>query len=103
MGSLEKDPSPAKIVDLVPGERMSLGYEDGIVSTWELEDSGGGTKLTFVQSGFDEQWPPYGAWMGWLSGLSELRRFHELEEWNPLWVDVFLEGTPEGLIKLDGQ
>lgn len=102
MGSLEKDPSPAKIVDLVPGEKMSLGYEDGIVSTWELEDSGGGTKLTFVQSGFDERRPPYGMWMGWLSGLTELRRFHEVDVWSPLWIDVFLEGTPEGLIKIDG-
>lgn len=102
MGSLEKDPEPAKIVDLVPDGKMSLAYQDGVVSTWELEDSGGGTKLTFVQSGFSEEKPPYGMWMGWLSGLAELRRFHEIDVWSPMWVDVYLAGTPEGLITIDG-
>ncbi|WP_026466937.1 SRPBCC family protein [Amycolatopsis alba] len=103
MGSLEKDLYPAKIVDLVPDSRMSLAYQDGVVATWELEDSGGGTKLTFVQSGFSEEKPPYGSWMGWLSGLAELRRFHEIDSWLPLWVDVHLDGMPEGLITLDGK
>ncbi|RSM62721.1 ATPase [Amycolatopsis sp. WAC 01376] len=103
MGSLENDPDPAKIVDLVPDSKMSLAYEDGIVASWELEESGGGTKLTFVQSGFSEGKPPYGMWMGWLSGLAELRRFHEVDSWLPIWVDVHLEGTPEGLITLDGK
>ncbi|MFC9252465.1 SRPBCC family protein [Amycolatopsis thailandensis] len=103
MGSLEKDPDPAKIVDLEPDSRMSLAYQDGVVATWELEDSGGGTRLTFVQSGFSEENPPYGSWMGWLSGLAELRRFHEIDSWLPLWADVHLEGMPEGLITLDGK
>ncbi|QXV61865.1 SRPBCC family protein [Amycolatopsis sp. TNS106] len=103
MGSLETDPDPAKIVDLVPGSKMSLAYQDGVVASWELDDSDGGTKLTFVQSGFSDERPPYGMWMGWLSGLAELRRFHELGAWRPLWVDVHLEGTPEGLLTLDGK
>ncbi|MEV7550327.1 SRPBCC domain-containing protein [Amycolatopsis sp. NPDC089917] len=103
MGSLEKDPDPAKILDLVPDSKMSLAYQDGVVATWELEDSDGGTKLTFVQSGFSEEKPPYGSWMGWLSGLAELRRFHEIDTWLPLWADVHLEGMPEGLITLDGK
>ncbi|AUI61438.1 SRPBCC domain-containing protein [Amycolatopsis sp. BJA-103] len=103
MGSLELDPDPAKIVDLVPDERMTLAYEEGIVTSWELEDSGGGTRLTFVQSGFSGEKPPYGSWMGWLSGLAELRRFHEVDMWLPIWVDVHLDGMPEGLIALDGK
>ncbi|WP_152610979.1 SRPBCC domain-containing protein [Amycolatopsis sp. MJM2582] len=103
MGSLENDPNPAKIVDLVPDTKMSLAYQDGVVATWELEESGGGTKLTFVQSGFSDEKPPYGSWMGWLSGLAELRRFHEIDPWLPLWADVQLEGMPEGLITLDGK
>ncbi|UUV29438.1 SRPBCC family protein [Amycolatopsis roodepoortensis] len=103
MGSLDKDPDPAKIVDLVPGSKMSLAYQDGVVASWELEDSDGGTKLTFVQSGFADEKPPYGMWMGWLSGLAELRRFHELDSWRSSWVDVHLEGTPDGLITLDGK
>ncbi|ANN21605.1 ATPase [Amycolatopsis orientalis] len=103
MGSLEQDPAPAKIVDLVPGSRMSLAYQHGVVTSWELEDSDGGTKLTFVQSGFSEEKPPYGSWMGWLSGVAELRRFHEIDDWVPLWTEVYLEGMPEGLITLDGK
>jgi hypothetical protein len=54
--------------------------------TWKLEDSAGKTKLSFVQSGFDTANPPYGAWTGWLSGLAELRRYHELADWRPIWL-----------------
>jgi hypothetical protein len=40
----------------------------------------------FVQSGFDEQQPPYAAWTGSLAGLAELRRFHEVPNWQPIWL-----------------
>lgn len=100
MGGFEYDSQPAKIVDLVPGRRVQLAWEgDGsFVDTWELADSGGGTKLTFVQSGFDE--PDYGAWAGWLSGIAELRRYHELPAWRPLWLSVEMEGMPEGMLTI---
>nr|BFE86891.1 hypothetical protein GCM10020093_094920 [Planobispora longispora] len=98
MGGFDMESSPAKITDLEPGRRMSLLGEEGLVTSWELEESGGGTRLTFVQSGFDEGRPPYDAWMGWLSGIAELRRFHELEDWRSMWLEVHLEGVPEGLI-----
>ncbi len=100
MGGFEHDPNPAKILDLVPGRRVQIAWEggDGFVDTWELADSGGGTKLTFVQSGFDE--PDHGAWAGWLSGVAELRRYHELPEWRPLWLAVEMEGLPEGMLTL---
>jgi uncharacterized protein YndB with AHSA1/START domain len=98
MGGFEFDTTPAKILDLEPGRRVQLGWEgdDGFVDTWELAESGGGTKLTFVQSGFDE--PDYGSWVGWLSGMAELRRYHELENWRPLWLSVDMTGLPEGMI-----
>ena len=54
--------------------------------SWELAESDGKTRLTLVQSGFDVTNPPYGSWAGGLSGLSELRRFHELADWQPIWI-----------------
>ncbi|MFG1776006.1 SRPBCC family protein [Micromonospora sp. NPDC049051] len=82
----------AKVVDLEPGRKMSVDWGPTGVSTWELTESRGKTKLTFVQSGFDEQNPPYGAWAGSLAGLFELRRFHEMENWQPIWLPAEVPG-----------
>jgi hypothetical protein len=41
-----------------------------------------------VQSGFDEQNPPYAGWLGNVSGLAELRRYHDLADWQPIWVQT---------------
>jgi uncharacterized protein YndB with AHSA1/START domain len=76
----------AKVVDLEPGRKVSVDWGPTGVSTWELAESDGKTRLTFVQSGFDTQNPPYGAWCGSVSGLAELRRFHERENWRPIWL-----------------
>jgi uncharacterized protein YndB with AHSA1/START domain len=97
MGGFELDQSPAKITEFEPGRRMAMAWED-MAAVWELEDSGGKTRLTFVQSGFDQAKPHYGAWMGWLSGVAELRRFHELGDWRPIWIQVDLAGMPEGML-----
>ncbi|MEU4479397.1 SRPBCC domain-containing protein [Micromonospora sp. NPDC023966] len=78
----------AKVVDLTPGRALSVDWGPTGVSTWELAESGGRTKLTFVQSGFDESNPPYAAWTGSVAGLAELRRFHEVADWQPIWLDV---------------
>ncbi|WP_346536298.1 SRPBCC family protein [Micromonospora sp. DPT] len=83
----------AKVVDLEPGHRMSIDWGPTGISTWELAESDGKTKLTFVQSGFDEGNPPYAAWSGSVAGLSELRRYHEMADWQPIWV---LEELPAG-------
>ncbi|MEN3310234.1 MAG: hypothetical protein V7603_6436 [Micromonosporaceae bacterium] len=92
MGDLDEE--AARIIELAPGRRMSIEWPDGMVTTWELADSGGATRLTFVQSGFDEEHPPYGGWLGWLAGLAELRRYHELRDWRPMWVEVYVAGMP---------
>ncbi|ROP36196.1 SRPBCC family protein [Saccharothrix texasensis] len=97
MGGLELNPQPAKVVDFEPGKRMGVDW-GGMVSTWELAESDGGTRLTFVQSGFDTGQPPYGAWAGWLSGVAELRRFHELAVWRPIWLRPDVPGLPEGML-----
>lgn len=76
----------AKVVDLVPGRKISVDWGPTGVTTWELAESAGKTRLTFVQSGFDETNPPYAAWSGSVAGLSELRRFHELPDWQPIWL-----------------
>ncbi|MFY1689278.1 SRPBCC family protein [Plantactinospora sp. WMMB782] len=84
MGGFENNPNPAKVLDLTPGRAMTVDWGQAGVVTWELSGSGGKTKLSFVQSGFDR--PPYAAWGGWLSGLAELRRYHELPDWRPIWL-----------------
>ncbi|GIH68587.1 SRPBCC family protein [Sphaerimonospora thailandensis] len=84
MGGIDNNPQPAKIIDLVPGRSISVDWGPAGVMSWELEGSEGKTRLTFVSSGFDEARPPYAAWGGWLAGVAELRRFHELAGWRPV-------------------
>lgn len=101
MGGFDLDPNPAKILVLEPGHKMSIAWSDGTTASWELADSGGKTRLTFVQSGFDTGKPPYGAWMGWISGVAELRRYHEVPNWRPIWVNVEVPGMPEGMLTIE--
>ncbi|MFG3421211.1 SRPBCC family protein [Micromonospora sp. NPDC049460] len=91
MGGFESGHA-AKVVDLEPGRKLSVDWGPIGVSTWELAESQGKTKLTFVQSGFDEQNPPYAGWAGSLSGLFELRRFHEMKDWQPIWLPAEVPG-----------
>ncbi|MER5604427.1 SRPBCC domain-containing protein [Micromonospora tulbaghiae] len=76
----------AKVFDVTPGRGLSIDWGPTGVTSWELDESEGRTKLTFVQSGFDEGNPPYGAWTGIVSGFAELRRFHEVPDWRPIWL-----------------
>ncbi|MEV0378392.1 SRPBCC family protein [Nonomuraea sp. NPDC050643] len=84
MGSLADDPNPAKVLELDPARRFSLDWGDSGVGVWELEGSEGKTRLTVMQSGFDETRPPYAAWGGFLAGVAELRRYLELPNWRPV-------------------
>ena len=77
----------AKVVDVVPDKKLSVDWGTGAgVTSWELADSNGKTRLTFVQSGFDPATPPHAGWLGSVSGLAELRRFHEISNWRPIWI-----------------
>jgi hypothetical protein len=87
MGGFESGHA-AKVVDLEPGSRVAVDWGGPGVTTWELADSDGKTRLTMVQSGFDEQNPPYAGWLGNVSGLAELRRYHDLADWQPIWVQT---------------
>jgi uncharacterized protein YndB with AHSA1/START domain len=97
MGGFDLDDAPAIILELIPARKVTLGW-DGLLATWELDGSGGGTRLTFVHSGFDEDRPPYGGWLGWLGGVASLRRFHELGAWDTIWVEVDVPGMPAGML-----
>lgn len=83
---------PGHIVELNPDRSMSVDFPGTGIATWTLEGSGGHTRLTIAQSGFDLGEPPYASWMGVLSGIAELRRFHELTDWHPIWLAE--EGNP---------
>jgi uncharacterized protein YndB with AHSA1/START domain len=97
MGGFEANPEPARILDIRAGHSMSVDWGD-MVQSWELDDAAGGTRLTFVHSGFDEERPPYAGWLGLLAGMAELRRFHEIQNWRAMWVEVYLDGIPDGLL-----
>jgi uncharacterized protein YndB with AHSA1/START domain len=101
MGGFDVDPSPAKIIEFETDRRFAMQWPDGMVSGWELEGSGGKTRLTTVQSGFDETRPPHGSWMGWLGGIAELRRYHELPDWRTIWLEVDVPDMPEGILTID--
>jgi uncharacterized protein YndB with AHSA1/START domain len=96
MGGFDSPVPPAKIVELEPDRKLTLHYDDGLVSTWELDGSAGKTRLTFVMSGFDE--PPYAGWIGWLSGVAELCRYHEIPGWRPMWLGFEMPGIPDGML-----
>ncbi|GAB3815190.1 SRPBCC family protein [Micromonospora zhanjiangensis] len=76
----------AKVVELEPDRKLAVDWGPVGTQTWELAESGGKTRLTFVQSGFDEQHPPYAAWCGSVAGLAELRRYHEMADWRPMFL-----------------
>lgn len=88
MGGFENNPNPATITELEPNRKITLDFGGSYgQSTWELEESGGKTRLTFFQSGFATDDMPWAGWMGWLSGFAELRRYVELDPWTPLWTN----------------
>ncbi|GHH51741.1 SRPBCC family protein [Lentzea cavernae] len=100
MGGFEDEPNPAKIIAL-DEERFAIEFPDGMVSSWELKGSEGRTRLTFVQSGFDVTDPPYGSWLGWLSGFADMRRMLELPGWRPMWHSFEAPGLPDGALVLE--
>jgi uncharacterized protein YndB with AHSA1/START domain len=85
MGGFD-NPQPAKILELEPNSKMSIDWGPHGVSSWELEGSEGETRLTLVQSGFRTPRTPYAAWCGTLAGIAELRRYHEIPNWQPIWL-----------------
>jgi len=54
-----------------------------------------------VQSGFDPTNPPYPGWAGWLAGVAELRRYHELPGWRSIWRQIEATGVPDEMLSID--
>ncbi|MEQ0563250.1 SRPBCC family protein [Amycolatopsis sp. NEAU-NG30] len=98
MGGFDVDPGGARFVEFEPGRKAALRFIDNETTTWELDGSDGKTRLTIVHSGFDPSNPPYSAWGGWLGGLAELRRYHELANWRTIWRRIEVAGVPEGVL-----
>jgi uncharacterized protein YndB with AHSA1/START domain len=101
MGGFDLDPGGVKFVEFEPGHKATLRFADGLLSGWELEGSDGKTRLTFVQSGFDPTNPPYPGWIGWLSGVAELRRYHELPSWRSIWRQIQVAGVPDEMFTVN--
>ncbi|WP_020415969.1 SRPBCC family protein [Amycolatopsis sp. ATCC 39116] len=101
MGGFELDPGGAKFVEFEPGRKAALLFADGETTSWELEGSGGKTRLTMWHSGFDPDNPPYAAWGGWLGGIAGLRRYHELPGRHSIWRRTEIAGVPEGMLTID--
>jgi uncharacterized protein YndB with AHSA1/START domain len=101
MGGFDLDPGGITFVEFEPGRKATLRFADGLMSSWELDGSDGKTRLTFVQSGFDVDNPPYPGWAGWLAGVAELRRYHEVPRWRPIWRQIEAPGVPAEMLSMD--
>lgn len=81
---------PEKILELIPNEKLAYSWpEDGeeTVVTWTLEESGGKTRLTLVQSGFAPTKPTGGLNAGWLNFVSWIK---SMVEYGPGWKPAFI-------------
>lgn len=73
------------VLDLVADHRLVLAEDTG-VSTWQLSEvDTGGTRLSVTMMLGDGP-PPPSSWCGWLSGINQLRRLHEVPDRCPIWV-----------------
>ncbi|HLW00036.1 MAG TPA: SRPBCC domain-containing protein [Ktedonobacterales bacterium] len=77
---------PVKILEFAPEAKLAYSWfyenEPPTVVTWTLENSGGGTKLTLVHSGFGEEtWTEEYA-CGWLNCMNRLKFLVEV---GPAW------------------
>lgn len=84
------DTGAAKIVDIVPNRRISARTADfgpeypPSVMTWELEESGGKTRIVFTHSGFADDHDVSGINTGWRAFLNWVRSIAEYgERWQP--------------------
>ena len=78
-----------KILDLDDQRKLSYGWAEGgdapdTVVTWELEETGGKTRLTMVHSGFAPEQETAGYQAGWLNFMSWIKSLVEYgAQWQP--------------------
>jgi uncharacterized protein YndB with AHSA1/START domain len=83
------DHGPMRILTLEPQRRLAYSWrrpgDPDTVVTWELEGSGGQTRLTVVHSGFVDARSAGGYEVGWAAFLASFKRMHELQgRWRPV-------------------
>jgi uncharacterized protein YndB with AHSA1/START domain len=83
------DHGPMRILELEPERRLAYSWrrpgDPDTVVTWELEGTGGGTRLTLVHSGFTDARSAGGYDVGWAAFLASFKRMQELEgRWRPV-------------------
>jgi uncharacterized protein YndB with AHSA1/START domain len=83
------DHGPMRILALEPQRRLAYSWrrpgDPDTVVTWELEGSGGRTRLVLVHSGFVDTRSAGGYEVGWSAFLASFKRMHELEgRWRPV-------------------
>jgi uncharacterized protein YndB with AHSA1/START domain len=86
LGWQEEWGRPLAILELDPPNRLSYSWADpdieGTIVTWELERSGGATRITLVHSGFSAAPTGEGYYHGWADFLVRLKW---LAEKGPSW------------------
>ncbi len=87
---------PQKILEIDPGRKLAYSWQYGhdveTVVHWELEESGGRTRLVLVHSGFQREAPDY--WVGWIAVVNQLKNMVETEAWQR--IDQVASDVPEG-------
>jgi uncharacterized protein YndB with AHSA1/START domain len=87
---------PVKILEIVPNEKLSYLWhwegEPDTITTWTLEDSGGKTHITIVQSGFAPERDGEDYFIGWSKFAYRLKTM--LEE-GPDWSHVRVYSNKE--------
>ncbi|HSR49184.1 MAG TPA: SRPBCC family protein [Acidobacteriota bacterium] len=94
-----KGGGPVKILDLEADRKLSYSWnyhDDDTVVQWELEDSGGGTRLTVVHSGFADDRELKGYTCGWLNFMNRIKSLSEAgSNWQP--PRTLATDCPEGV------
>ncbi|AFU02612.1 SRPBCC family protein [Nocardia brasiliensis] len=79
-----------EVTEFEPDRRITLADSEGSIVTWQLDGTDGGTRLTFVQSGYTDAELDNAAQheAGWFAALAEIRRLNELgDAWKPVIRD----------------
>ena len=73
------------VVDLVADHLLVLAEDTG-TSTWRMSEVDSGTRLSVAMLSPSGGPPPPASWHGWLSGICQLRRLHEVPDRCPIWL-----------------
>jgi len=80
-GNWSIEGGPAGTVGSLVADRRLVLADDTATLGWDLSEVDEGTTLTMAMRGGTQ-----GEWLGWLCGLTQLRRLHEVPDRCPIWV-----------------